>query len=349
MADTPPPTSTPAPAPAPKPAPVEPAPPAHELPPVVHPAHEKLAHQVAFTAHPKLLYAWPLILVGFVFWWPGRPPEMAAATAKAPETGIRSAGPGEAALPTAKAPATTQPVTTSATSGAAAALLAQSSTPSQSALLPARPLSATGQAAALPARPYSQRLEYLGWAYIWIALIVVLALGIDLGRNQALVLVLFIAFVWVLGVLLRDKYHFTLFGDIYRWFGERHVQYDHNLALCLSIILLFPYLFMLIWARLNDRWRITHNEFEHYSLGRSVDSLGRGAKAIRSEYPDFFEAVLGLGAGTLIVSNASGTRELRRIPNVILLPIVRKKLEQILARTAVTAAQTEDEEDDEQQ
>ena len=291
--------------PQPAPAPAlneKPARPAHALPPSAHPPHGKPVHQVAFTAHPKLLYAWPLILAGFLFWWPGQAPETAT--------------------PAASPPAAAQPAGTNAT---------------------------TGQPAAVPARPFSQQLEYLGWAYIWIALIVVLALGIDLGRNQALVLVLFIAFVWVLGLLLRDRYHFTLFGDIYRWFAERNVQYDRNLALSLSILLLIPYLFMLIWARLNDRWRITHNEFEHYSLGRSSDSLGRGAKAIRSEFPDFFEAVLGLGAGTLIVSDASGTRELRRIPNVVLLPIVRRKLDRILERTAVTAGQIDDEEDDDQQ
>jgi hypothetical protein len=294
---------TPSPAPNEKPAAaIEPARPAHGLPPSAHPPHGKPVHQVAFTAHPKLLYAWPLILAGFLFWWPGNQPE--------------------AATPAANPPAATQLAGTNAT---------------------------TGQPAAVPAGPFSHKLEYLAWAYIWIALIVVLALGIDLGRNYALVLVLFIAFVWVLGVLLRDRYHFTLFGDIYRWFAERNVQYDRNLALCLSILLLVPYLFMLIWARLNDRWRITHNEFEHHSLGRSSDSLGRGAKAIRSEFPDFFEAVLGLGAGTLIVYDASGSRELRRISNVVLLPIVRRKIERILERTAVTVGQIDDEEDDDQQ
>ena len=43
------------------------------------------------------------------------------------------------------------------------------------------------------------------------------------------------------------------------------------------------------------------------------DSLGRGAKTIRSSFPDVLELVLGI-AGTLIVYNATGTKELRRIP-----------------------------------
>jgi hypothetical protein len=290
------------PQPAPAPVPNEPVvaqPGQSEPPPAALPPHHKPIHQVAFTAHPKLLYAWPLILAGILFW----------PFAKAPE------------IATTNAPAAAQP--------AIAGTIA---------VTPAPP----------PPTAFSPKLEYLGWAYLWIAIVVVLALGIDLGRNQALVLILFIAFVWVLGVLLRDKYHFLMFGWIYDQFARQDIQYNRGLGLCLSIILLLPYLFMLVWARLNDRWRITHNEFEHYSLGRSTDSLGRGAKTIRAEFPDFFESVLGLGAGTLIVFNANGTRELRRINNVVLLPLVRKKLDHILERTAITAGQIDDEDDDQQ-
>lgn len=186
------------------------------------------------------------------------------------------------------------------------------------------------------------KMERLGWTYIWIALLVIMALGVDLGRNQALVLLLFVAFVWVLGILLRDKYHFTLFGDIYRWFGAQNVQYDRSLGLCLSILLAVPYVIVMLWARVNNHWRITPNEFEHYSFGRSSESLGRGAKSIKSEFPDFFEAVLGFGAGTLIVCDANGMHELRRIPNVMFLPIVRKRIYDVLERTAVTDAPIDD-------
>jgi fatty acid desaturase len=102
---------------------------------------------------------------------------------------------------------------------------------------------------------------------------------------------------------------------------------------------------MLAWARINDKWRITHNEFEHYSFGKMDDSLGRGAKTIRTSFPDVFELVLGL-AGTLIVYNATGTKELRRVPHVMLLPFVRRRLNRILERTAITAAAMEEEEED---
>ena len=283
-----------------RPAPAAPQPAAPVPPPVGAPArpHEKAVHQVVFVSYPKLLFIWPLILAGFVFWPLGRP----------------------------------------ATAPASAA--AGTQTTGQSALEPG------AQLATQPARAAVHRLEILGWLYLWIAVLVGLTVGVDVGRNQAAFWVLLVAALYVLGIWLRDVKGFTLFGDIYRWFGGLDVQYDRSLGLALSIILLVPYVIMLVWGYFNDRWKITHNEFEHHSFGRQDDSLGRGAKTVRTMYPDVFEMLLGL-AGTLIVYNASGTKELRRISHVTCLPLVRKRLNKILERTAITTEQTEDEEDDE--
>lgn len=191
-------------------------------------------------------------------------------------------------------------------------------------------------------------LEGWGWAYIWIAFVVLLALGVDVDRNHAVFWAVLIAAVWILGMWLQDR-NYTIVGDIYRWFAGLDVQYNRNLGLALSVMLLVPYLIMLGYARLNDRWRITHNEFEHYSFGKADDSIGRGAKSIRSAYPDVLELLIGM-AGTLIVFNATGTKELRRIRHVVLLPFVRQRLNKILERTAITGLAgiaEEEEEDDE--
>jgi hypothetical protein len=204
----------------------------------------------------------------------------------------------------------------------------------------------TAPAATTPeTAPVLGRLEWVGWIYIWVAIIVVLTLGVDIDRNHAVFWLVVIAAFWFLGLWLQDR-NYTFFGDIYRWFANRDVQYNRSLGLSISVILLVPYLIMLVYARLNDRWRITHNEFEHYAFGKMDDSLGRGAKTIRSSFPDVLELLLGL-AGTLIVYNATGTKELRRIPHVMFLPLVRKRLNSILEKTAITAAMAADEEEEE--
>ena len=88
-------------------------------------------------------------------------------------------------------------------------------------------------------------------------------------------------------------------------------------------------------------------EFEHHAFGKMDDSLGRGAKTIRTSYPDMLELILGL-AGTLVVYSANGTKELRRIPHVIGLPMVRKRLNTILESTAITIDHFEDEEEEDE-
>jgi hypothetical protein len=204
---------------------------------------------------------------------------------------------------------------------------------------------APAPAAAEASSPHSGRLEGIGWAYIWVAVVVIMALAVDIDRNQFMFWLVVVALVWVFGLWLKDVKSITVLGDIVRWFGRLDVQYDRALGLAVSVILLVPFILLMAWARLNDRWRITHNDFEHSSFGRIDESLGRGAKTIRTSFPDVLELLLGM-AGTLIVYNASGTRELRRIQHVMFLPFVRRRLTQILETTQVTPSGALDEEDD---
>jgi hypothetical protein len=192
---------------------------------------------------------------------------------------------------------------------------------------------------------YSERLEVLGWAYIWIVIIVLLTLGVDIDRNQLIFLAAVFGLFWVLGLWLKDAKHITIFGDAYRWFCALDVQYNRSLGVAVSLILLVPYVFMLVWSRLNQTWRMTHNELEHRSFGRTDDSLGRGAKGIRTSYTDVLEFLLGL-AGTLVVYDATGTRELRRIPHVLFLPMVRRRLDRILEATAIVSTGSDEQEEE---
>ena len=182
----------------------------------------------------------------------------------------------------------------------------------------------------------SGRLEVLGWLYLAAMAAVILTVSIDLERNYT-------AFwlVACLGALflcwwLIDAKNVGLFGDIRRWFADLNVQYDRGFALVLAILLAGPYAVMVLWSRLQHRWRITHNEFEHYAWGRADDSLARGAKRVRSTYPDILEMLIGFGAGTLVVYSATGRNELRRIPHVPFLPFIRRRINRILELTAVT-------------
>ncbi|MEM1109669.1 MAG: hypothetical protein AAGH99_13370 [Planctomycetota bacterium] len=184
--------------------------------------------------------------------------------------------------------------------------------------------------------------EVIGWVYLLVVAIVVLTIGIDLERDHAVFwLVAFLA-LFFLGKYLDATFdRITVIGDAYRWLANRDVAYDPGFGLCLSILLLPPYATMWIYARLQHRWRITHNEFEHYSWGRADDSLARGAKRVRSTFPDLLELLL-CGAGTLVVYSATGRTELRRIPHVPMIFLVRRRINKLLETTSVTTRHEED-------
>ena len=179
--------------------------------------------------------------------------------------------------------------------------------------------------------------EVVGWVYLVIVASVILTLGIDLERDHAVFwLVVFLA-LFFLGKWLDARFEtFTGIGDLYRWFADRDVQYDPAFGGVLSLLLLPSYVIMLVYARLQHRWRITHNEFEHYSWGRADDSLARGAKRVRSTFPDLLELLL-CGAGTLVVYSATGRTELRRIPHVPMIFLVRRRINRLLEATAIVS------------
>ena len=179
--------------------------------------------------------------------------------------------------------------------------------------------------------------ESLGWVYLLICVIVILTIGVDIERNHAVFWLVAFAMFFFLGLWLSEKSGFTLFGNIFNFFEDQEVAYNRGFGLSVSILLMIPYLTMLIWARMQQRWRITHNEFEHYAWGRADDSLARGAKRVRSTYPDLLELLL-CGSGTLVVYSATGRSELRRIPHVPLIFWVRKRINHLLESTAVTQA-----------
>lgn len=175
----------------------------------------------------------------------------------------------------------------------------------------------------------------LAWVYLTILILVILTLGIDLERNYSFLWGVIGAMLFFLGKWLNDAYNIPIFRTIFTAFDNLSAKYDPGFGMVVSLLLLIPYAVMVLWARLQHKWRITHNEFEHYAFGRADDSLARGAKRVRSTYPDLLELLIA-GAGTLIVYSATGRQELRRIPHVPLIFFVRRRINRLLEYTAVT-------------
>lgn len=186
----------------------------------------------------------------------------------------------------------------------------------------------------------------IAWIYITILCLVMLAMGVDLGRNSSIFcLVLFVGGLF--GILwLQSAYNVTFFHRIGKFLDDLNPHISSAAMVATSIVLSLIYGMMLIMAMVNDRWRITHNEIEHRMFGHKDDATGRGAKRVMARYPDVLELLICC-SGTIEVFSSLGTQQLATIKNVPFLPFRMKKIGRILETTSVEGANAEEEEHEE--
>ena len=186
-----------------------------------------------------------------------------------------------------------------------------------------------------------------GWVFIITLLTVLMAMGFDLSRNLAISwLVTIIATVFCI-MWLKDVKNVLFFSEIGHHLATKNPVISRDWQYLFALFGGILYLVMIINARINQRWRISHNEIEHFAMLSKDDSLGRGAKRIITSYPDFLELLL-CGAGTIQIYSAQGGMLLRSIPNVPWLIFRSAKISRILESTEVSAT-SGDEEDDHQE
>jgi hypothetical protein len=100
-------------------------------------------------------------------------------------------------------------------------------------------------------------------------------------------------------------------------------------------MLSISYTIMLVHTRLNDRWRVTHNAFEHITMGSTDFRVQRAGHHTNCVLGDYLEALLGFGAGTLEIINMRG-EVVRRISNIPRLFWLAADINRIIERVAVT-------------
>jgi hypothetical protein len=183
------------------------------------------------------------------------------------------------------------------------------------------------------------------WTYIVVVCLVMLTMGVDLGRNTSIFCLVLFAAGW-LGILwLQAARNVMLFARLGEAIARLQPRISPQAMSVVGVILGIIYAVMIIMAIVNDRWRITHNEIEHHSFGFKDDATGRGAKRVRASYPDILELVICL-SGTIDVFSATGTQKLVTINNVPFLPLRMKKISRILEVSAVDGSGTYEEEEE---
>ncbi|MEI6675099.1 MAG: hypothetical protein WCO57_07985 [Verrucomicrobiota bacterium] len=183
-----------------------------------------------------------------------------------------------------------------------------------------------------------------GWVIVVTLLIVLMAMGFDLSRNLTISWgVTVIAGVFCI-LWLKDAKNVLFFNEIGHYLTSKNPVVSRDWQYLFALFGGILYLIMCVNAHVNQRWRISHNEIEHFAMLSKDDSLGRGAKRIITSYPDFLELLL-CGAGTIQIYSAQGGVLLRSIPNVPWLFFRSAAISRILEATEVSAASGDEEAD----
>lgn len=194
----------------------------------------------------------------------------------------------------------------------------------------------------LPEGLVNAQLE--GWIFVISLLTVLMAMGFDLSRNLtitwgAAILASVFCLLW-----LKDAKNVVVFSQIGHHLSSKNPLISHDWLDLLGLFGGILYFIMFIDVRINQRWRISHNEIEHFAMLSKDDSLGRGAKRFITSYPDFLELLL-CGSGTIQIYSAQGGIQLRSIANVPWLFFRSKKISQILESTEVSSTSAEEDVD----
>ena len=183
-----------------------------------------------------------------------------------------------------------------------------------------------------------------GWIFVITLLTVLMAMGFDLTRNLTISWgVTIIATVFAL-LWLKDAKNVVVFSQIGHHLASQNPLISKGWFYLFALFGGILYLIMFIDVHINQRWRISHNEIEHFAMLSKDDSLGRGAKRFITSYPDFLELLL-CGAGTIQIYSAQGGILLRSIPNVPWLFFRSARISQILESTEVAPAGGEEDVD----
>lgn len=175
----------------------------------------------------------------------------------------------------------------------------------------------------------------LGWIWLCTVLIVMICIGADINRTKAFIASLIVGLILVGGGLLNAKYQIPVLHNLYSYLVEQNVAFQPGLARVMSLVVAIILVIVVIVAWLNGRYEITTMEITHRRIFETSDSLPRAAKRIKRDWRDITEAILGIGAGDVIVID-SNKNVVMRIPNVPFLWFFRHDVDHVLEVLATT-------------
>ena len=176
--------------------------------------------------------------------------------------------------------------------------------------------------------------ELLTWIWIAVFCLCAIALGLDIDRNYAAVVIVCLVALWLGLWNIELAKGIPVLDNIQAFFAGMDVSMNAETFLVISLLLAVPFLVMMVWVRINEKWKADVQTLAKLRFGHADQEYAWGAKTVRTSYPDWLEAVIAL-SGDVILYDSRGRGELQRIDNVVFAPVVKKKIDRFLRAAGV--------------
>lgn len=174
-----------------------------------------------------------------------------------------------------------------------------------------------------------------GWIYLFVVLYTFVTLLYDVSTPRALVWGGIVLLIWISSRYLEKVRGMILLTGVFHFLRSLHPTLNPGFAIVMSLMLLVPWVASLFHSFCYGRTIFSPNTIEEWHLGMGSEITDRSGMKFRSHYRDWFETILGLGAGDIEAVDPNHN-VVKRWENIVFLVFMWKKLDQVFHQRAAT-------------
>jgi len=174
-----------------------------------------------------------------------------------------------------------------------------------------------------------------GWIYLFVVLYTFVTLLYDVSTPRALIWGGIVLLIWISSRYLEKVRGMILLTGVFHFLRSLHPTLNPGFAIVMSLMLLVPWIASLFHSFCYGRTIFSPNTIEEWHLGMGSEITDRSGMKFRSHYRDWFETILGLGAGDIEAVDPNHN-VVKRWENIVFLVFSWKKLDQVFHQRAAT-------------
>lgn len=180
--------------------------------------------------------------------------------------------------------------------------------------------------------------EILTWCWISTLVVSLLVVMFDLNFKGVFITACIISLVVALCVLVKVYGDFPVIGILGRAINGLDATVSSGAMILISILLLFLQALTWVGAAVDGRWNFLPGRVVRAKFGSSTNSYERDNLRINFEYEDWMQKVL-FKTGHIVFTSTTNQQEVVRIPNVMGLPRLERKLGELFSKANVKDSQ----------